>query len=110
MQTGQPWFSPDLKTELDSLKYPLHFMDFETVNPAIPRFSGMHPYDHLPFQWSIHMQREPGATAEHLEFLACDKSDPRSAFISSLCEALHEGGSIVVYNGQFESQRLAVCA
>ena len=106
MQTGQPWFSPDLKTELESLKYPIYFMDFETVNPAIPRFSGMHPYDHLPFQWSVHVQREPGTTAEHLEFLACDNSDPRSAFISSLCEALHEEGSIVVYNGQFESQRL----
>jgi predicted RecB family nuclease len=106
MQTGQPWFSSDLKTELESLKYPIYFMDFETVNPAIPRFSGMHPYDHLPFQWSVHVQREPGATAAHFEFLACDNSDPRSAFISSLCEALHEEGSIVVYNGQFESQRL----
>lgn len=106
MQTGQPWFSPDLKAELDSLKYPLYFMDFETVNPAIPRFSGMHPYDHLPFQWSVHVQRDSGAAPEHFEFLACDNSDPRTAFISSLCEALREEGSIVVYNGQFESQRL----
>ncbi len=106
MQTGQPWFSPDLKIELESLKYPLCFMDFETVNPAIPRFAGMHPYDHLPFQWSVHVQGEPGAAPAHFEFLACDNSDPRSAFISSLCEALHEEGSIVVYNGQFESQRL----
>jgi hypothetical protein len=46
MQTGQPWFSADLKGEFESLKYPLCFMDFETVNPAIPRFRGMHPYDH----------------------------------------------------------------
>ena len=61
MQTGQPWFSADLKTELESLKYPLYFMDFETVNPAIPRFSGMRPYDHLPFQWSVHVQRQPGS-------------------------------------------------
>jgi predicted RecB family nuclease len=106
MQTGQPWFSLDLKTELESLKYPIYFMDFETVNPAIPRFAGMHPYDHLPFQWSVHVQGEPGAAPAHFEFLACDNSDPRSAFISSLCESLHEEGSIVVYNGQFESQRL----
>jgi predicted RecB family nuclease len=106
MQTGQPWFSPDLKIELKSLQYPLCFMDFETVNPAIPRFSGMHPYDHLPFQWSVHVQRDSGTAPEHFEFLACDNSDPRTAFISSLCEALHEEGSIVVYNGQFESQRL----
>ena len=36
-----------------------------------------------------------------------DNGDPRTAFIASLCEALGEdNGSIVVYNEQFESQRL----
>ena len=63
VQTGTPWFSPDLGKQLESLQYPLSFMDFETVNPAIPRFPGMRPYDHLPFQWSVHVQREPGAAA-----------------------------------------------
>jgi len=106
MQTGQPWFSADLKSELASVRYPLYFMDFETVNPAIPRFSGMHPYDHLPFQWSVRVQQEPGAAPEHFEFLAMDGGDPRTAFISSLCESLGQSGSIIVYNQQFESQRL----
>jgi Domain of unknown function(DUF2779) len=106
LQSGQPWFSADLKNEFESLKYPLSFMDFETVNPAIPRFPGMHPYDHLPFQWSVHMQKQPGAIAEHTEFLAMDSGDPRRDFISSLCEAVGEGGSIIVYNQQFESERL----
>jgi len=108
IQTGQPWFSPDLRREFESLKFPLYFMDFETVNPAIPRFSGMRPYDQLLFQWSVHVQRQPGSTPEHFEFLAMDSSDPRAAFIGSLCEALGEedNGSIVVYNEQFESQRL----
>jgi hypothetical protein len=69
LQTGQPWFSADLKGEFESLKYPLYFMDFETVNPAIPRFVGMHPYDHIPFQFSVHVQQDAGATANHFEFL-----------------------------------------
>lgn len=106
VQTGQPWFSEELKTEFESLRYPLYFMDFETVNPAIPRFHGMRPYDHLPFQWSVHLQTQPSAAPEHFEFLAMDGGDPRTAFISSLCEALGGQGSIVVYNQQFESQRL----
>ena len=106
MQTGQPRFSEELNAEFESLSYPLYFMDFETVNPAIPRFPGMHPYDHLPFQWSVHVQKQPGAAPEHLEFLATDCGDPRRAFISSLCEALGEHGSIIVYNQQFESERL----
>jgi predicted RecB family nuclease len=107
IQTGQPWFSPDLQSEFESLKFPLYFMDFETINRAIPRFSGMRPYDQLPFQWSVHVQRQPGSEPEHYEFLATGSDDPRTAFISLLCEALGASdGSIIVYNEQFESQRL----
>jgi predicted RecB family nuclease len=109
VQTGEPWFSPDLGKELESLKYPLYFADFESVNPAIPRFSGMRPFDQLPFQWSVHVRRQPDAEPEHYEFLATDKSDPRPEFISSLCSALGETGSIVVY-AAFESQRLSELA
>jgi predicted RecB family nuclease len=107
VQMGQPWYSPEIGEELRKLKYPLYFADFETVNPALPRFSGMRPYDQISFQWSVHVQREPGAAPEHSEFLATDKSDPRKAFISALCDALGDGGSIVVYSQQFESQRLS---
>jgi predicted RecB family nuclease len=106
MQTGQPWFGEELKTEVEGLKYPLYFMDFETVNPAIPGFPGMRPYDPLPFQWSVHVLRESAREPEHYDFLAAEGNDPRHAFIASLCEVLGEKGSIVVYNQQFESQRL----
>src|ERR1700751_5806248 len=82
-------------------------MDFETVNGAVPRFTGMRPYDQLPFQWSVHVQTEPGAETEHFEFLASDKNDPRPAFVSALGDALGHRGSIVVYHQQFESQRLS---
>jgi predicted RecB family nuclease len=107
VQTGEPWFSPELKGELKGLTYPLYFMDFETVNPCVPRFPGMRPYDQLPFQWSVHVQRQLGATPEHFEFLATDRSDPRQAFVSALCDDLGDRGSIVVYHQQFESQRLS---
>jgi predicted RecB family nuclease len=107
VQSGTPWYGPELQKELNGLQYPLCYTDFETVNPCIPRFSGMRPYDQLPFQWSVHLQRQPGAAPEHFEFLASDASDPRSAFISTLCDVLGSRGSIVVYHQQFESQRLA---
>jgi len=70
VQTGKPWFSPELSEELSGLKYPIYFMDFETVNRAIPRFAGMRPYDLLPFQRSLHVLREPNREPEHYEFLA----------------------------------------
>jgi predicted RecB family nuclease len=106
VQTGKPWFNPELGKALESLRYPLYFADFETVNRAIPRFTGMRPYDQLPFQWSVHVLRQPGAEPEHYEFLATDASDPRREFIESLCYALGEIGNIVVYSA-FESQRLS---
>jgi predicted RecB family nuclease len=106
VQMGEPWYSPEIGEELRKLKYPLYFADFETVNPALPRFVGMRPYDQIPFQWSVHVQRQPGAAPDHFEFLATDRSDPRQAFVSALCDSLGERGSIVVYSQQFESRRL----
>jgi predicted RecB family nuclease len=106
VQTGEPWFNPELGKDVESLRYPLYFVDFESVNRAVPRFPGMRPYDQLPFQWSVHVLRQPGAEPEHYEFLATDASDPRREFIESLCNALGESGNIVVYSA-FESQRLS---
>src|ERR1035437_6584240 len=76
VQKGKPWFSDELRDVLSGLKYPLYFADFETVNPAIPRFAGMRPYDQIPFQWSVHVLRKPGMAIEHHEFLATDTNDP----------------------------------
>jgi predicted RecB family nuclease len=110
VQTGKPWFDRDgLAAKLATLRYPIAYLDFETLNPAIPRCSRMHPFDHLCFQFSLHTQSEPGAALEHREFLATDPGDPRSEFITSLCSALPNSGGIVVYSS-FESQRLSELA
>jgi hypothetical protein len=105
VQTGEPWFDRDgLAARLATLRYPVAYLDFETINPAIPRFSGMRPFDHICFQFSLHIQRDLGVALEHVEFLATDASDPRHEFISSLCAALGESGSVVVYSS-FECKR-----
>ncbi|HWY53606.1 MAG TPA: DUF2779 domain-containing protein [Terriglobales bacterium] len=107
VQSGEPWFDRDgLAEKLATLRYPIAYLDFESLNPAIPRFSGMHPFDHICFQFSLHIQSEPGSAPEHYEFLATDASDPRREFITSLCSALAQSGTIVVYSS-FESQRLS---
>jgi predicted RecB family nuclease len=109
VQTGEPYFGEDLPDELEKLEYPLYFMDFETFNPAIPRYRGMRPYDAIPFQWSVHVLRQPGGDLEHYEFLAEDANDPREAFIKSLLEVLEGSGGkghVVVFYASFESGRL----
>jgi hypothetical protein len=108
--TGQTWISDALREELSELKYPLFFMDFESIYPAIPRFAGMWPYSQIPFQWSVHRQSTNSSDLEHFEFLAGDELDPRPKFIESLCAVLGKRGQIVVYNGSFESQRLSELA
>ncbi len=102
--------APELAAELGALRYPLYFMDFETVFPALPLFAGLRPYDQLPFQWSVHLLNEPGAEPKHYEFLATDTNDPRRKFITSLCAVMGESGNIVAYNQTFESQRLSELA
>jgi predicted RecB family nuclease len=110
VQTGQPWFNPELGAVLESLRYPLYFADFESVNAAVPRFPGMRPYDQLPFQWSVHVLRKPGTELEHYESLATDTTDPRCEFIASLCAVIGGRGSIVVYYQPFVEQRLSELA
>jgi hypothetical protein len=106
VKTRKPWFGKGLKNAVAGLGYPLHFMDFETLAPALPRFAGMRPYDQIPFQWSVHIQANPGADLEHYAFLVENDDDPRPAFVRTLCETLGRKGSIVVYSKPFESQRL----
>jgi hypothetical protein len=104
--SGRPWFAPELHDVLSGLTYPLYFMDFETFYPALPRYAGMWPYSHIPFQWSIHVREAPGTDLRHHEFLAEDGTDPRPRFLETLLEALGSNGSIVVYNSAFEGARL----
>ena len=106
VKSGKMWISPELAGELSILRYPICFMDFETIFPALPRFAGMRPYDHVPFQWSVHRQERTDASVKRYDFLAESASDPRIPFLESLCQAVKAAGSIVVYNQGFEASRL----
>jgi hypothetical protein len=110
IQTGRTWVSEALQDELAGLNFPLYFMDFESLNPAIPCFEGTWPYHQIPFQWSVHRRLEPGSALDHFEFLATDSGDPRRNFIRSLCGTLGQHGHIIVYNASFESRRLSQLA
>ena len=109
-RTGKPWFGKGLKEALAGLRYPLYFMDFETLGVALPRYAGTSPYDQIPFQWSVHIQRQPGAELEHYEFLADDANDPRPEFVKTLCQVIGKKGSVLAYNIAFESGRLGELA
>ena len=102
---GPALFADGLREALAGLTHPLGFLDFETLGPAIPRYAGMRPYDAIPFQWSLHTVRAPGAAPEHADFLPTDAGDPRRRFLESLIKAAGETGPLVVYSG-FEGRQL----
>lgn len=101
--TGKPRVERrELQDFFGGLKYPLHFLDFETFNTGIPLFDGLRPYQQVPFQFSMHIIKKRGAKPEHYMFLAKDKNDPRGKFYSELKKHLGSRGSIIVYNQVFE--------
>jgi hypothetical protein len=95
---------------VNSLNYPLLFMDFEAVMPAVPLYERTSPYQHIPFQYSVHSVERPGAGARHREFLSDGKGDPRREFAMRLIEDTRGVGDIIVYGEPFERSVLLALA
>ena len=92
---------------LDQLIYPLYFLDFETMQQAIPQYDGARPYQQITFQYSLHILREEGGELEHREFLApSDGSDPRRALAEQLCKDIPMDVCTLAYNKAFECTRI----
>lgn len=95
---------------LRNLKYPIYYLDFETINPALPKFDGMKPYQRIPFQFSLHIQKDENSKPEHISFLAEGVDDPRPKFMQALKDNLGDDGSILVYNQGFEKGVMRECS
>jgi hypothetical protein len=106
--TGKKTFidNDKIKNFLSTITFPIYFMDFETFMPAIPMFNGTRPYQQIPFQYSLHYQKDILSKAEHYEFLAEAEGDPREAFLKKLIEDTRKPGFILVYNKTFEITRM----
>lgn len=87
---------------LYDMRYPLYFLDFETYAPAIPLYNNSRPYQHIPFQYSLHVKESEQAKLKHYEFLGTPQEDPRRELIERLLLDIGEEGDIIVYNEGFE--------
>lgn len=94
-----------LATLMAKVRWPVAYLDFETVNPALPWFAGSAAYEVVPFQYSLHVVAEPGATPSHHEYLAPLVGDWRRELLEQLLDDLGPTGSVVVYSS-FERGRL----
>lgn len=104
-KSGEPELNPEAGKMIAALPYPRYYIDFETINPAVPVWAGTRPYMQVPFQWSCHVETAKGVMT-HCAFLADGQSDPRSPFAESLIDAVGTSGPIFVYNAPFERSRM----
>ena len=92
----------EIQQFLNKLKYPLYYLDFETIGPAIPIYDGTRPYQDIPFQFSLHVVENDASEPVHHSFLAEGRGDPRPQILCKLQELLGSEGSIIAYNSGFE--------
>lgn len=92
----------------DALKLyslPAYFLDFETIQFALPVWKGTRPYQMIPFQFSLHTLVESGKL-ESQAFLDLSGNDPSRCFAEKLIALCGNSGPVFVYNAGFEGARI----
>ncbi|MBR5259604.1 MAG: DUF2779 domain-containing protein [Eggerthellaceae bacterium] len=96
----------ELTKFLEGVTYPVYHLDFETVQPIVPRYQGTKPWQQVPTQFSVHKVEAPGASPKHAEFLAEHDADPRRAIAEALCATIPADACVTAYNMGFEKGRI----
>jgi len=94
-----------IRERLDTLEYPLYFLDYETVNPSIPQFDGMAPLQQITFQHSLHVKDSPESELKHHGFLSDGSDLPPKEVADHLASLIGEKGSVIVWYKHFEMAR-----
>ncbi len=99
-----------IKKGLDSLEYPIYHLDFETFPCPVPRFKGESPFTQSPFEFSLHIEREPGICdfkKDNIIFLAKTMQDEREELIKTLLNYIDvDKGTLFAQNVAFEKGRI----
>jgi len=92
-----------IDNRLKSLKFPLHFYDYETYASAIPKLDDLKPHQHLPFQVSVHTLNENGKLT-HFEYLL-EKMEMPDGMISEMKDFTNQQGTFISWHASFENSR-----
>ena len=93
-----------IEAEMESWRYPFHFVDFETATPVIPYFAGMAPFDTIAFQYSHHIMYEDGTVRHVSEFLKAEPGvNPNGAFAEALAKSVGDCEGSVFRWGSHEN-------
>lgn len=89
---------PESKYELQSWKYPLYFIDFETAMHPLPYHKNMRPYEDVIFQWSCHVIDNPKAEPKHFEWISLENDFPNFKFAESLMQTIGNNGTPLMWS------------
>lgn len=92
----------EVKEFLNTLSYPIYFLDFETYQMPIPKYNGIKPYMQVPFQYSLHYIEKENGKLYHKEFLAEAGTDPRRLLAETLINDIPKDVCVIAYNMPFE--------
>ena len=99
-----------IKSYLNSLEYPIYHLDFESLPCPMPRFRGEKPYTQSCFEFSLHIEREPGVCdndKDNYVFLAETSSDEREEMVKEIVKRIDPNkGTMLAQNVTFERSRL----
>lgn len=99
--------SDGIQKFLGQLSYPLYFLDFETMQDAIPQYDETKPFQQITFQYSIHIKGNETSDYIHKEYLApSDGTDPRRQLAEQLCKDIPKNVCTIAYNSSFECGRI----
>jgi hypothetical protein len=88
----------EVRQAIDGWTFPLHFIDFETAQPALPFYVGHRPYQQILFQFSHHMVTTAGAVQHATECLLTDgEESPSVDVVRHLQTALRNDGGTVLH-------------
>lgn len=93
---------PEIRAILNELYYPMYFLDFESIQPAIPLYDNSSPYQQIAFQYSLHYIEREGGELHHEEYLAYPGVDPRIGLVEQLCADIPRDVCVLAYNMGFE--------
>ncbi len=94
-----------IKNFLNTLTYPLYFLDYETAMNFAPLYNGSKPYQQIPFQYSLHVIEKLGDEPKHAEYLHRDNSHPVPGLLNKLKQDIGAIGSVIVWYKSFETKR-----
>ena len=110
--TGKEFINPaGIRKFLEKITYPIYFLDFETMQDAVPQYDGAKVYAQITFQYSLHIKPSATAAYKHSWHLALSNGkDPRRALAEQLCKDIPKDACTLAYNKTFEYNRICELA